>query len=260
MENVRAVLFDIEGTVYSDGQWIPGAINTIKWLIDNGVMIRFVTNKTIVSRQSIWEMFGNSGLAISKEWIVTPVLAAHSWFKNRKVEKGILAVVHPAILEDLSHIPLVEHSDVDYVLVGNMDQYWNMDIFNRALKSLVNGAILTALETNKYWASNTGIRSLAGPFVKALEFASDSTCEVTFGKPSELLFRAILDDICVNATETIMVGDDLVADIQGAKAAGIRSIAVKTGNFLQAKRKLSELNGAEIIDSVAALPSVISIK
>ena len=50
-----------------------------------------------------------------------------------------------------------------------------------------------------------------------------------------------------------MIGDDIVGDIEGAQAAGIRSILVKTGKFreqdLQGKIKPDIL-----LDSIADLP------
>ena len=48
--------------------------------------------------------------------------------------------------------------------------------------------------------------------------------EVGVYKPNPLIFITLLEKICLNSCEVIMIGDSLKNDIQGAKNANIRSI------------------------------------
>ena len=48
--------------------------------------------------------------------------------------------------------------------------------------------------------------------------------EVGVSKPDPLIFYTALDRLRVTADETVMVGDSWIADIEGARAAGIRAI------------------------------------
>lgn len=253
---IKAVLFDIEGTIYANGFWFDDAINTIQWLIDNNINIRFITNKTTTNQKTIWKLFDDTPFNIPQNWIYTPVFTARQWFLESTLERGILPLVHSDVLPDLEGLPLIYDENVDYVLVGNMDNEWNIDILNIALRALLQGAKLTTLEMNKSWIANDGHRLLAGPFVKALEYASGIQAEVTFGKPSQVLFKMVLADVNVEAFETLMVGDDLEADIVGATQLGIGGFLVRTGSF-SGDRATGPNDLIEIADSVAKLKEYI---
>jgi phospholysine phosphohistidine inorganic pyrophosphate phosphatase len=59
-------------------------------------------------------------------------------------------------------------------------------------------------------------------------------------------------DLNVDPAQCVMVGDDIVTDIGGAQAAGLRGILVRTGKF-----RPSDLDGKvqpdAIVDSIADL-------
>ena len=54
-----------------------------------------------------------------------------------------------------------------------------------------------------------------------------ASCEVGFMKPHPALYRRALEELGVSAEEAVMVGDDLRADVDGARAAGLRAIWVR---------------------------------
>ena len=58
------------------------------------------------------------------------------------------------------------------------------------------------------------------------------------GKPNKYIFEVTLDTLAVDRKNVLMVGDRVATDIIGARAAGIKSVLVKTGEF-----KECDLNG-----------------
>jgi ribonucleotide monophosphatase NagD (HAD superfamily) len=54
-----------------------------------------------------------------------------------------------------------------------------------------------------------------------------------------------------------MIGDDIEADVRGAKDAGLRGILVRTGKFRQADLERSGVEPDAVIDSLAALPAFL---
>ena len=91
----------------------------------------------------------------------------------------------------------------------------------------------------------------AGPFVAALEYASGRRASVV-GKPERDFFRVALEDLGLAADEVAMVGDDVEADVVGAKRAGLVGIQVRTGKW-RADAGEADL----VVDSIADLPRVI---
>ncbi|MFT5033451.1 MAG: ribonucleotide monophosphatase NagD (HAD superfamily) [Bermanella sp.] len=70
----------------------------------------------------------------------------------------------------------------------------------------------------------------AGPFVKALEYASAKTATV-LGKPSADFFIIAVDSMGLKPSQVLMVGDDVEADVAGEMAAGLDACLVKTGKY-----------------------------
>jgi HAD superfamily hydrolase (TIGR01458 family) len=116
-----------------------------------------------------------------------------------------------------------------------------------------DNTLLLALGMTRYWRAEDGLRLDAAPFVKALEHASGREA-VVLGKPSREFYTSALDRLGCAADETIMIGDDIRSDIDGAQNAGIRGLMVKTGKFQQADLEMG-ITPYDILDSIAQLPS-----
>jgi FMN phosphatase YigB (HAD superfamily) len=67
--------------------------------------------------------------------------------------------------------------------------------------------------------------------------------DVGAAKPEAAIFHRALERLEVPASRAVVVGDDEVLDIEGARAAGLRAIDV---------RSLATLD--ELLDQLAALP------
>ena len=55
-----------------------------------------------------------------------------------------------------------------------------------------------------------------------------------------------------------MVGDDVEADIGGAKAIGMRGVLVRTGKFRPAALEEAEPQPDAVVDSIADLPAYLN--
>ena len=132
------------------------------------------------------------------------------------------------MVEDFADLP----SDrAEAVVVGDAGEYFTYDLLNRAYRKLTEGAALLALAKNRNFKDSDGELSLdAGPFVAALEFASNRNA-VLFGKPSSDFFGAAVEDLGCRASNVVMVGDDAEADVEGAISSGLKGILVRTGKY-----------------------------
>ena len=51
------------------------------------------------------------------------------------------------------------------------------------------------------------------------------------GKPEKKFFDMAIKDMEISKDSVLMIGDDIISDIKGAKDFGIKAIQVKTGKF-----------------------------
>ena len=251
-----ALLIDLDGVVYQGEKIIPGAADTIDWINTNKIPHLFVTNTTSRSRSSLLKKFKALGIAGDIGDIITPIVATAQWLCSQHIGRAALFVVDDALPDfiDIEQCKTDVDSDVDAVVIGDLGDSWDYDTLNKAFRFLMNEPkpILIALGMTRYWRAADGLRIDVAPFVKALEYAADCEAKV-IGKPSTDFFDSCLALLNQKAGNTIIIGDDIVGDIQGAKKLGIRGVLVKTGKYLpQDLQRGIEVDG--LLNSIADLP------
>ena len=97
-----------------------------------------------------------------------------------------------------------------------------------AFKALMGGTPLVAMQRNRWWPTLEGPAMDAGGIVAALEYAADVQA-VVVAKPSPGIFEVALEVCGAQASQTVMVGDDLRSDLAPAAALGMRTCLVRTG-------------------------------
>jgi ribonucleotide monophosphatase NagD (HAD superfamily) len=78
------------------------------------------------------------------------------------------------------------------------------------------------------------------------------------GKPHATFFELGSAQLDASPDEMLMVGDDLINDIEGAQTVGYHAVLVQTGKYRQDLVDLSPINPNGIIASVAGLPDYLS--
>ena len=247
---IKGLLLDLDGTLYVGEEAVPGAREAVQRLKAAGLALRYVTNTTRMPRRAVVERLRALGFEATEDKVFTPARAAARLMRNKRC----LALVDGSLLEDLKGITLTEESP-DFVLVGDLGEGFTYARLDAAFKCLMNGARLVALQKNRYWRTPGGLSLDAGPFVAALEFATGEQAAVV-GKPEEAFFRSALEDLRLEAGEVAMVGDDVEADVAGAKRAGLLGIQVRTGKW---RSDAEERQADFVLDSVAGLPTELGV-
>jgi HAD superfamily hydrolase (TIGR01458 family) len=176
--------------------------------------------------------------------------------------KRVLALTMAAIRPELEGVELVGE-EADAVLIGGADEtdepnrvfsYMNLA---RAFAELDSGAELYCLHKNRWWQTSRGPLLDSGAFVAGLEYAAGVEATV-LGKPSPAFFGVALDAIDADAELTWMVGDDLEADVIGAKSCGLKAILVRTGKFRESALDDALVKPDAIVDSLGDVPDYLA--
>ncbi|CAN5840458.1 TIGR01458 family HAD-type hydrolase [soil metagenome] len=251
---VRGLLIDLDGTLYTNDGPIPGAREALESLDRAGIAYRFVTNATHKPRREVSAHLERLGLSADEDHIFTPAAAVAQRLRDEGT--GCYPLLDDALLEDLDGIPTTEDSP-GYVIVGNLGEGFTYGRLDAAFRHLMGGADLMALSKNRYWQTACGGLSLdAGPFVAALEYASGKRASVV-GKPERAFFELALENLGLPAGAVAMVGDDPELDIRGARGAGLRGILVETGRYRPGAE--SSFRPDLILPSIAELPEALDI-
>jgi HAD superfamily hydrolase (TIGR01458 family) len=249
----RGILLDLDGVLYVGRQAVPGAVEALARLRAAGIPLAFITNTTRRSRETIRADLGAMGLTIAREELFTPARAARDWIAARALSPYLL--IHRGLAEDFAGL---ESEGKDAVVVGDAGEGFTYAALNKAFRLLMNGVPLLALAANRYYRDADGLSLDAGPFVAALEYASGARAHL-FGKPAPEFFGAVMESIGGRPSETVMVGDDVEADVNGAVAAGLAAILVRTGKYRPEDEQRLDPRAAVADDIAAAVDRILSL-
>ena len=252
-----AYLLDLDGTLYASGSAVPGAPEALERLRRGGVPFRLVTNTTSRSRARLVERLQGYGFRVEAEEIFTATLAGAELARAAGY-RALAPFLPPPALEDLAGFELVggttgRRGVPDAVLLGDLGEGWTYASLQEAFEYVMGGAALVALSRDRYWRRGTALALDAGPFVRALEYATGVEARVA-GKPSCSFYGAALASMgFAPSPAAAMVGDDLWSDVEGAQRAGLQGWLVRTGKFREDTLRDSGLTPDRVLPSVAAL-------
>jgi HAD superfamily hydrolase (TIGR01458 family) len=255
---MTAILLDIDGVLHVSGDPFPGAAGAVRALRAEGHQLRFVTNNTTRARAGLARELQAIGIELDEDEISTTPIAAGKLLEGMRV----LALTMSSVRKDLAaHVTLVEEN-AEAVLLGGADEtaetgeVFAYENLNRAFAALREGARLVCLHKNRWWETTDGPRLDAGAFVAGLEYVAQLEAEIV-GKPTAAYFEAALAELDSKPSEAVMVGDDVEADIGGAKQVGMRGVLVRTGKFRPAALEEADPQPDAVIGSIAELPAWI---
>ena len=221
----EALLLDLSGVLYDGDTVIPGALEAVARVQSAGLEVRFITNTSQKTGSQILAQLRAMGFRVEESQLYTAVDAARQWLRQRRLRPYCL--VHPNIAGEFAEF---EPRDPDAVFIADAGEDFTYANLNRAFQLVMAGAPLLGIGYNRYF--NAGGRLLldAGAFIRAIEFAAGVEATI-LGKPGAEFFRQVLGTTPAAPGKSLMVGDDIFGDVEGALNCGMQACLVRTGKY-----------------------------
>ncbi|MCF8470160.1 MAG: TIGR01458 family HAD-type hydrolase [Parvibaculum sp.] len=252
LNGVEGLLLDAGGVLYQNDSALPGATEAVQRLRAGGMPFLILTNTTRTTRGALAKKLESFGFDVSEEEIVTPASVAHAVLDRDGAKPHLL--VHPGLLPDCPEEAVAPNA----VLIGDAGDAFTFERMNRAFRVLIEGGRLYALGRNRFFMGRDGFELDAGPFVAALEYAAGVEA-ILIGKPARGFFTAAADMLGVTREKVMMVGDDLESDIEGAIAAGLHAVLVRTGKYREGDGLAAKKSGALVAASLAEFVETLKL-
>jgi len=250
---IKGIIFDIDGVLEYQGKVYPKAVRTIEALRDRGIAISFLTNSTLKSRKSCAEKLRQYGFLVYDNEVITASYATARYLKEKK-PRSCWVMLEGEGLKEFQGFPKDMESP-QYIVVGDNRSKFDFAHLNKALRLLLKGSSLIGMQAELTDTSLGEPELNVGSWVKMLELASGMKATY-IGKPNRYVFDLTLKTMELGKNEVVMVGDQISTDIKGAKAFGIRSILIKTGEYDE-----KELDGCiapdYLIDSISEVLDIV---
>jgi HAD superfamily hydrolase (TIGR01450 family) len=225
------LVLDLDGCVWVGDQPVPGSVEAIAALREEGKRVAFVTNNARESGDQYVRKLWGMGVQASLGDVVTVGGAMQHLLAETRRGTGTYVIgtetmhrhVTDAGLKVLNGTDLASRAEL--VVVSGTDQLTLAEIRDAVL-ALRRGADFLATGRDPTYPQPDGLWPGTGAIVAAIEYASGKTATIV-GKPEpQLLFTAVER---LGEGRTLVVGDRLDGDIAAAAKARLDSALVLTG-------------------------------
>ncbi|MBD7984501.1 HAD-IIA family hydrolase [Sporosarcina sp. Sa2YVA2] len=256
----RGYIFDLDGTIYLDDDFIPGVPEAIQSLKTRGDKVVFLTNKSIARRKDYVTKLNGMGIEVELNEVINSNYITALYLKNDMVPGDAAYVIgeEPLVDELLeAGIELVEDATgATHVVVG-WDRQFTYEKLNHAFQAWRNGAEIIATNPDRTCPIQGGEIPDCGAMIGALEGATGEPVKQITGKPSSLMSEYVLSNVLkMEADQCYMVGDRLETDIRMANEAGIHSVLVMTGITTDAMLETATDRPSFVLESVRDIASL----
>ncbi|MDD5699009.1 MAG: HAD-IIA family hydrolase [Victivallaceae bacterium] len=247
-------LIDMDGVIYRGSEIIDGAKEFIEKLQEKNIPFLFLTNNSQRTRRDIAIKLNRMGFRVGEQHIFTCAMATARFLSSQKKNGTAYVIGEGGLLHALHRNGYsVVDSDPDYVVVGE-GRSFNMEMMERAVNMIFNGARLVSTNPDPNCPTSDGIRPGCGAIVAMLERATGITA-FSVGKPSPVMMRAARKELGLSSAETIMVGDTLETDIIGGVQMGYGTVLVLSGGTRASDLKRSAVLPGTVVDNIGCLIS-----
>ena len=254
---IEALLVDIDGVLTVSWKPLPGATQALRRLRHQDIPIRLITNTTTKTRDDLGATLRDVGFEVADDEIVTAVVATASYLRRSHPGAKVFVLSDGDATSDLDGVQLVDVDQAEVVVLGGASDDFTYGTMNRIFRRLMDGARLVGMHRNLFWKTAEGWELDGGAYIAGLEEAADVKATIC-GKPEEAYFSAVLETLGVGADRAAMVGDDILNDVVGAKAAGLAGILVQTGKYRPGDEAKHGVEPDHVVDSIAAVPEILA--
>ncbi len=118
-ENIKGIIFDVDGVLKFQGKIYPGAIETINSLRDKGTVLRFLTNSTLESCKSCTEKLRKAGFHIFYDEVITASYATAVYLRELNLKSCWIMLEREGLNEfkDFNQ----DTKNPEYIVIGESD-------------------------------------------------------------------------------------------------------------------------------------------
>lgn len=260
MKDYRAFLLDLDGVIYRGDQRLPGAREFVEWADATGRQALYLSNNSLQSPDEVAAKLARLGMprpegrVLTAGWAAVRMVAAR-WPGGRVFVLGMPSVEQMAERAGLRVVwrDKVDGASPDVVLSA-LDRSLTYDRLRRALRAILGGAALIAVNRDPRLPVEDGFEPGTGAITTALEYASGVRAEIV-GKPAPGIVLEAMRQLGATPEQTLMIGDGLDLDIVAGHAAGVATALVLTGLTTrgQAEAATGDRRPDLVFDSMLAL-------
>ncbi len=232
LNGIEIVLLDLDGTIHLGGVPIPGARDFLERCKQNSIKTIFLSNNSSKSVDEYVLILNSMGIDVQRENILLSTHDCIRWLKAKKwLRVYCLGTDGMKKMLTENGIDCVEN-EVDCVVLG-YDTELTYKKLSEATSLLHQTVPLVATHPDVVCPSPSGGLPDVGSMLKMIELSTGVKPTITTGKPRSEMILGRLTEEGVEPSKVAMIGDRLYTDMEMARAAGVVSVLVLSGEATQ---------------------------
>jgi len=239
---IKAIVFDLDGTLYCGNKTVEGAILAVYSLINGGYRVFYLTNNSGKMRGKIVSKLQGLGFPAGLDNTYCASYAIPKYLEEKSLAPVYVVGTFDLKCEIDLHVKTGDPHDASAVVVG-FDPDFNYQKISRALEAIGSGAKLIVANLDPWFPAEEGKRLPGcGAMVGAIVGATDHKPDFVVGKPNTYMPELLCREHNLLPTEICMVGDVPESDIKTAENFGCMSILFDPENaFIPLPNRVADL-------------------
>ena len=241
-DDIKAIISDMDGVLWRGAEALPGLKAFFDLLHARGMPYILATNNSSNTPGDYARKLAKFGVAgVNEDCVITSGTATARWLQAAYPGGARVHVIGGAglkrILCDAGFTLVDERAQI---VVCGIDFELTYDRAKRATLLIREGARFIGTNPDPSFPSPEGLVPGAGSIIAMIATATGTTPTI-IGKPERGMFDVALRLLGTKPAETLMIGDRIGTDIQGAAALGIKTALVMTGVETETSLAFSEI-------------------
>jgi HAD superfamily hydrolase (TIGR01450 family) len=231
IKNKRIFLFDMDGTLYSEGIVFRGTRELLELLDGTGRHYMFITNNSSRSVKDYVRTIQKLGIKATEDNFFTSTQATILYLASNYNGKKVYCQGTVSFLDELESAGVIVtdnvESDVDVCLVGFDTELTSKKLRNTC-EVLQKEVTFIATNPDKRCPVSFGFIPDCGSICEMLTNATGKVPKF-IGKPEPTMLNTLIERYKFSKDDCIAIGDRLYTDIAAGINSGISTICVLTG-------------------------------
>jgi HAD superfamily hydrolase (TIGR01450 family) len=231
---LRGFVFDLDGTIWEGPSLLPGAVELVTGLREEGLGVVFASNCSRHGSPLLCRQLADLGIAAAPSEVFTPFDLVGEEVKRRLGPVHVLVIGTDEVARVLASsghtpVPVDRWHEARAVVVG-VDHDFSYDRLRSAARAVASGASFFAINLDARFPVGPGVFDPGcGALAEAIAVAA-GVRPTTIGKPERPLFEFAIKGLGCPAHQAAMVGDSTASDIKGGKDAGMFTVWLDPDN------------------------------
>lgn len=228
----KGAIIDLDGTVYRDGQLLPGVSGSIDTLREAGVNLLFFSNNPSRNGDKYVTYLSELGLDVRAGEALSAGTLTTQYLQRYHSDDEIVVIGQEGLHDQIrtGGLQLTDTPERADVLVASWTTEFNFETMTKALTAMEYATTFIGTNPDRTHPLADGqVVPGSGAIIDAIAAIGDREPDMILGKPSEMALEHALDLLDVPPRDCFVIGDRLDTDLAMGERAGMTTVLVLTG-------------------------------